>query len=58
MFNGIIACLFLFDRPTELWAKYVIETTGKSQNNHLPRFSRPWQNVAEDYIKVYQAVSI
>ena len=52
-------CLSLpFDRPTELWAKYVFEILGKSPNNHFPRFSRPWQNVAEDYIKVYQAVSL
>ena len=52
-------CLSLpFDRPTELWAKYVIEILGKSRSNHFPRFSRPWQNVAEDYIKVYQSVSL
>jgi UDP-glucose:(heptosyl)LPS alpha-1,3-glucosyltransferase len=51
-------CLSLpFDRPTELWAKHVIEILGTSRNNHFQRFSRPWQNVAEDYLKVYQAVS-
>tara|TARA_Y100000588_G_C14249068_1_gene922727 strand:- start:874 stop:1923 length:1050 start_codon:yes stop_codon:yes gene_type:complete len=51
-------CLTLsFESPTDLWAKHVMEILGKSRDNHFKRFSRPWKNVAEDYIKVYQAVS-
>ena len=45
-----------FDSPSDLWARLLLEMLGKSQNNQLPLFCRPWQNVALDYLKVYQSV--
>ena len=52
-------CHHLFyNAPAQLWVKSILEILNKSKNERFPKFSRPWNNVAKEYLKVYQAISL
>jgi UDP-glucose:(heptosyl)LPS alpha-1,3-glucosyltransferase len=50
-------CTLSSEIQTELWTQCLKEILEKPHLGQLPPFSRPWENVAQDYLRVYKAVS-
>jgi len=53
--QGICSTLS-FESQTDLWVQHLKKILEQSHLGQLPFFSRPWENVAKDYLSVYESV--
>ena len=45
-----------FESHTDLWVRHLKKMLEQSHLGQLPFFSRPWENVAKDYLRAYESV--